>query len=88
MPSPLVPVQESYFARFCKQHGDGTWVVVDVSLDNVHPGPSESYRRRPSGCVIQEMPNDYSKVNKLSQTYGTLSIQLNLLLDQLIMPVE
>ncbi|KAJ8634737.1 hypothetical protein MRB53_009004 [Persea americana] len=62
VPSPLVPVQESYFARFCKQHGDGTWVVVDVSLDNVHPGPSESYRRRPSGCVIQEMPNDYSKV--------------------------
>lgn len=88
MPSPLVPVRESYFARFCKQHGDGTWVVVDVSLDSVYPGPLERSRRRPSGCVIQEMPNGHSKVNKPSQADGTLSIQLNFLFDQLLMPVE
>lgn len=89
LPSPLVPVRESYFARFCKQHDDGTWVVVDVSLDSVqHPGPLETSRRSPSGCVIKEMPNGYSKVNKPSQADGTLSIQLNLLFDQLLMPVE
>lgn len=62
VPSPLVPTRESYFVRYCKQHGDGTWAVVDVSLDNLRPSPSARCRRRPSGCLIQEMPNGYSKV--------------------------
>ncbi|KAE8728819.1 Homeobox-leucine zipper protein MERISTEM L1 [Hibiscus syriacus] len=34
VPSPLVPTRENYFVRYCKQHIDGTWAVVDVSLDN------------------------------------------------------
>nr|GMD92993.1 homeobox-leucine zipper protein MERISTEM L1-like [Ipomoea batatas] len=29
VPSPLVPTRENYFLRYCKQHGDGTWAVVD-----------------------------------------------------------
>ncbi|KAJ1404331.1 START-like domain superfamily [Sesbania bispinosa] len=62
VPSPLVPTRESYFVRYCKQHVDGTWAVVDVSLDNLRPSPSSRCRRRPSGCLIQEMPNGYSKV--------------------------
>ncbi|MQM14877.1 hypothetical protein Taro_047811 [Colocasia esculenta] len=62
MPSPLVPTRDSYFVRYCKQHADGTWVVVDVSLDSLHPNPVVRCRRRPSGCLIQEMPNGYSKV--------------------------
>ncbi|KAL1345723.1 hypothetical protein AAHE18_08G137900 [Arachis hypogaea] len=62
VPSPLVPTRESYFVRYCKQHADGTWAVVDVSLDNLRPSPSARCRRRPSGCLIQEMPNGYSKV--------------------------
>jgi len=62
VPSPLVPTRESYFVRYCKQHGDGTWAVVDVSLDNLRPSPSVRCRRRPSGCLIHEMPNGYSKV--------------------------
>ncbi|XP_027340743.1 homeobox-leucine zipper protein HDG2-like isoform X3 [Abrus precatorius] len=62
VPSPLVPTRESYFVRYCKQHGEGTWAVVDVSLDNLRPSPSARCRRRPSGCLIQEMPNGYSKV--------------------------
>lgn len=62
VPSPLVPTRESYFVRYCKQHADGTWAVVDVSLDNLRPGPAVRCRRRPSGCLIQEMPNGYSKV--------------------------
>ncbi|KAF7805806.1 homeobox-leucine zipper protein HDG2 isoform X1 [Senna tora] len=60
--SPLVPTRESYFVRYCKQHADGSWAVVDVSLDNLRPTPSVRCRRRPSGCLIQEMPNGYSKV--------------------------
>ncbi|XP_072968255.1 homeobox-leucine zipper protein ROC2-like [Typha angustifolia] len=62
VPSPLVPTRESLFARYCKQHGDGTWAVVDVSLDSLRPTPVARCRRRPSGCLIQEMPNGYSKV--------------------------
>ncbi|KAG1365343.1 putative Homeobox-leucine zipper protein ROC2 [Cocos nucifera] len=62
VPSPLVPTRESLFARYCKQHTDGTWAVVDVSLDSLRPSPVLRCRRRPSGCLIQEMPNGYSKV--------------------------
>ncbi|KAJ6723684.1 HOMEOBOX LEUCINE ZIPPER PROTEIN [Salix koriyanagi] len=62
LPTPLAPTRESYFVRYCKQHADGTWAVVDVSLDNLRPGPAARCRRRPSGCLIQEMLNGYSKV--------------------------
>ncbi|KAI5330933.1 PREDICTED: homeobox-leucine zipper [Prunus dulcis] len=62
VPSPLVPTRENYFVRYCKQHVDGTWAVVDVSLDNLRPSPISRSRRRPSGCLIQELPNGYSKV--------------------------
>ncbi|XP_059301480.1 homeobox-leucine zipper protein MERISTEM L1-like [Lycium ferocissimum] len=62
VPSPLVPTRENYFVRYCKQHADGTWAVVDVSLDNLRPNSVSRCRRRPSGCLIQELPNGYSKV--------------------------
>ncbi|CAA7394447.1 unnamed protein product [Spirodela intermedia] len=62
VPTPLVPTRDSQFVRYCKQHEDGTWAVVDVSVDNLQPGPLLRCRRRPSGCLIQEMPNGYSKV--------------------------
>ncbi|KAL1567731.1 Homeobox-leucine zipper protein MERISTEM L1 [Salvia divinorum] len=62
VPSPLVPTRETYFVRYCKQHGDGIWAVVDVSLDNLRPATISKCRRRPSGCLIQELPNGYSKV--------------------------
>ncbi|KAF9661370.1 hypothetical protein SADUNF_Sadunf19G0061800 [Salix dunnii] len=61
LPTPLVPTRESYYVRYYKQHADGTWVVVDVSLDNIRPSPTPRCRRRPSRCLIQEMPNGYSK---------------------------
>ena len=63
VPSPLVPTRESYFVRYCKNNPDGTWAVVDVSLDSLRPSPVMKCRRRPSGCLIQEMPNGYSKVS-------------------------
>ncbi|CAA6671969.1 unnamed protein product [Spirodela intermedia] len=46
MPSPLVPTRESYFLRYCKQHGDGV----------LSPTPGLRCRRRASGCLIQETP--------------------------------
>jgi hypothetical protein len=66
VPSPLVPTRESYFVRYCKHNPDGTWAVVDVSLDSLRPSPVVKCRRRPSGCIIQELPNGYSKVRALS----------------------
>ncbi|PKA54175.1 Homeobox-leucine zipper protein ANTHOCYANINLESS 2 [Apostasia shenzhenica] len=66
--SPLVPIREVVFLRFCKQLADGAWAVVDVSVDGNRDNPAadsvlgSKCRRLPSGCVVQDMPNGYSKV--------------------------
>ncbi|CAL9167557.1 unnamed protein product [Musa hybrid cultivar] len=65
--SPLVPVRDVRFLRFCKQLTEGAWAVVDVSIDGIRddlsaPPPNMSCRRLPSGCLVQDMPNGYSKV--------------------------
>ncbi|KAH7366505.1 hypothetical protein KP509_18G081600 [Ceratopteris richardii] len=61
VPSPLVPTRESYFLRYSKRV-DHMWVVVDVSIDNLHGNMPLRNRRRPSGCVIEEMLSGCSKV--------------------------
>ncbi|KAJ0265222.1 Homeobox-leucine zipper protein ANTHOCYANINLESS 2 [Hirschfeldia incana] len=63
--SPLVPVRNVNFLRFCKQHAEGVWAVVDVSIDTVRDnsgGSAVVIRRLPSGCVVHDMSNGYSKV--------------------------
>ncbi len=63
--SPLVPTRELYFLRYCKQHAEGVWAVVDVSVDSLRDNPPPSLmrcRRRPSGMLIQDTGNGYSKV--------------------------
>ncbi|PON50831.1 Octamer-binding transcription factor [Parasponia andersonii] len=64
--SPLVPLRPLKFLRFCKKHADGVWAVVDVSIDiNREALNADSYfhcRRLPSGCLVQDMPDGYSKV--------------------------
>lgn len=70
VPTPLVPTRETYFARYCKQQADGSWAVVDISLDSLQPNPPVRCRRRASGCLIQEMPNGYSKVTTNKKTLG------------------
>ena len=65
LPSPLVPTREVYFLRYSKRV-DHLWVVVDVSVDSLRGNPPPSLlrcRKRPSGCVIEETSNGYSKVN-------------------------
>ncbi|KAL8096682.1 hypothetical protein AgCh_037602 [Apium graveolens] len=62
VPSPLVPTRENYFVKYCKQHDSGTWAVADVSLDNLRSASISRCRRRPSGCLIQEMPNGYFRI--------------------------
>ncbi|OIT01429.1 PREDICTED: homeobox-leucine zipper protein HDG11-like [Nicotiana attenuata] len=64
--SPLVPTRQSFFLRFCQQIDQGSWAIVDVSYDiiqeNQYPSSSCKVHRLPSGCLIQDMPNGYSKV--------------------------
>ncbi|XP_059667046.1 homeobox-leucine zipper protein ANTHOCYANINLESS 2 isoform X2 [Cornus florida] len=64
--SPLVPARQLKFIRFCKQHAEGVWAVVDVSVDTIQEGsnarPSMNCRRLPSGCIVQDMSNGYSKI--------------------------
>ncbi|CAM6012247.1 unnamed protein product [Sphagnum balticum] len=63
--SPLVPTREIYFLRYCKQHAEGIWAVVDVSVDSIRDNPPPSLmrcRRRPSGMLIQDTSNGYCKV--------------------------
>ncbi|KAB2607608.1 homeobox-leucine zipper protein HDG11 [Pyrus ussuriensis x Pyrus communis] len=63
--SPLVPTREFYFLRYCQQIEQGLWAIVDVSYnfpqDNQFANQCRSHRL-PSGCLIQDMPNGYSKV--------------------------
>ncbi|KAJ7943866.1 Homeobox-leucine zipper protein [Quillaja saponaria] len=64
--TPLVPTRETHFLRYCQQNvEEGIWAIVDYPIDtfqdNFHPS-YPSYRRRPSGCVIEDMPNGYSRV--------------------------
>ncbi|KAJ4848497.1 hypothetical protein Tsubulata_003378 [Turnera subulata] len=62
VPTPLVPARECQFARYCRQFDSRTWGVVDVSLESLLQDSVIKFRRRPSGCLIQEMPNGCSKV--------------------------
>jgi len=73
--SPLVPVREVNFLRFCKQHAEGLWAVVDVSIDTIRETSGAptfvNCRRLPSGCVVQDMPNGYSKVKLINYQYSS-----------------
>ncbi|KAL2233095.1 homeobox-leucine zipper protein HDG5 isoform X2 [Sesamum indicum] len=64
--SPLVPTREAHFLRYCQHNAEeGTWAIVDFPLDGLHndyPPSFAYYKRRPSGCIIQDMPNGYSRV--------------------------
>ncbi|XP_021765591.1 homeobox-leucine zipper protein HDG5-like [Chenopodium quinoa] len=67
--SPLVPTRETYFLRYCHHNAEeGMWAIVDFPVDNFQGSLQLSqnsiprYRKRTSGCIIQDMPNGYSKV--------------------------
>ncbi|CAG7869237.1 unnamed protein product [Brassica rapa] len=60
--SPLVQTREFSVLRYCQQIENGTWAIVNISYELPqfisHPG---SYKL-PSGCLIQDLSNGYSKV--------------------------
>ncbi|KAM0949143.1 putative transcription factor & lipid binding HD-SAD family [Dioscorea sansibarensis] len=63
--SPVVPKREFIFLRYFQQIEQGLWAIADVSVnlsaECQFTTPSRS-RKLPSGCLIHEMPNGYSKV--------------------------
>lgn len=63
--SPVVSTREFFFLRYCQQIEQGLWVIGDVSVDLSRESQfssSSRSRRLPSGCLIQEVPDGYSKV--------------------------
>ncbi|XP_039000174.1 homeobox-leucine zipper protein ANTHOCYANINLESS 2-like [Hibiscus syriacus] len=64
--SPLAPARRQRFIRFCKQHSEGVWIMVDVSIDTTRDAADKyaflNCRRLPSGFVIQDLDNKYSKI--------------------------
>ncbi|CAL9241559.1 unnamed protein product [Arabidopsis halleri] len=67
--SPLVPTREAYFLRYVEQNAEtGNWAIVDFPIDSFHDQMqplntiTDEYKRKPSGCIIQDMPNGYSQV--------------------------
>ncbi|KAF3338272.1 homeobox-leucine zipper protein ROC5-like protein [Carex littledalei] len=65
--SPLVPIRDVNFLRFCKQLAEGCWAIVDASIDGIRENSSAladnmKCRRLPSGCLVQDLPNGYCKV--------------------------
>ncbi|KAL3824944.1 hypothetical protein ACJIZ3_020973 [Penstemon smallii] len=67
--SALIPTRQLYFLRFCQQIEQGSWAIVDVAYDIPNQESQFSSlciaKRLPSGCLIQDMPNGYSKVTWL-----------------------
>ncbi|PKI53430.1 hypothetical protein CRG98_026120 [Punica granatum] len=63
--SPVLPAREYFILRYCQQIKQGLWAIADVSYDisrhDQFASPSGS-RRLPSGCLIHDLPNGYSKV--------------------------
>ncbi|KAM0918232.1 hypothetical protein ACQ4PT_008847 [Festuca glaucescens] len=63
--TPVLPTRELSFLRYCRQIDQGLWAIADVSVDmqrDVHFGAPPRSRRLPSGCLIADMSNGYSKV--------------------------
>ncbi|XP_042445806.1 homeobox-leucine zipper protein ROC8-like isoform X1 [Zingiber officinale] len=63
--SPVVPTREFFFLRCCQQIQRGVWVIADVSVDYPRANeltPFSQSKRLPSGCLIEEMADGYSKV--------------------------
>ncbi|VYS56146.1 unnamed protein product [Arabidopsis thaliana] len=60
--SPLVPAREFMVVRCCQEIEKGIWIIADVShRANFDFGNAACYKR-PSGCLIQALPDGHSKV--------------------------
>jgi homeobox-leucine zipper protein len=66
LPTPKVPAREAQFVRYSHQQLDGSWIIVDVSVDELRqfqrPSTRSVCRKRPSGCLVRDMQNGSSLV--------------------------
>ncbi|WOL11040.1 homeobox-leucine zipper protein GLABRA 2 [Canna indica] len=65
MLTPLVPIREIYFVRYCKKISPSKWAILDVSIDKLEENIDSSFmkcRKRPSGCIIEDQDNGHCKV--------------------------
>ena len=66
VPTHNVSTREVQFVRSSHQQLDGSWVVVDVSVDEMNSNPRpfvrSRCRKRPSGCLIRDLQNGSSFV--------------------------
>ena len=66
VPTHNVSTREVQFVRSSHQQLDGSWIVVDVSVDEMSSNPRPSVRsrcrKRPSGCLIRDLQNGSSFV--------------------------
>nr|CAB3467411.1 unnamed protein product [Digitaria exilis] len=86
--TPVVPTREFSFLRYCKQIEQGLWAVADVSLDgqrDAHYGMPSRSRRLPSGCLIADMSNGYSKVTWVEHMEMEQMLPINVLYRNLVL---
>ncbi|XP_010463776.1 PREDICTED: homeobox-leucine zipper protein HDG8-like [Camelina sativa] len=60
--SPLVPPREFMIVRCWQEISKGLWIIADVSHNVDFDFFNASCYKRPSGCLIQSLPNAQSKV--------------------------
>ncbi|KAL7613233.1 hypothetical protein Lser_V15G09333 [Lactuca serriola] len=65
--TPSVSARVVKFIRFSRQQADGLWAVVDLSVDT-EGREGLMCRRLPSGCIMQDLPNGFSKVTWVEHT--------------------
>ncbi|RLN08863.1 homeobox-leucine zipper protein ROC8-like [Panicum miliaceum] len=90
--SPVVPTRELCFLRYCRQIEHGLWAIADVSVDLQPrdarfggPPPPPRSCRLPSGCLIADMANGYSKVTWVEHMEVEDRVPIHLLYRDLIL---
>ena len=57
--TPYVPAREAQFVCYSYQQLDGSWIVVDISVDELRqfhrPSTRSVCQKRSSGCLIRDM---------------------------------
>ncbi|KAL6605992.1 hypothetical protein ACP70R_041645 [Stipagrostis hirtigluma subsp. patula] len=86
--TPVVPTREFSFLRYCKQIEQGLWAVADVSMEgqrDPHYGVPSRSRRLPSGVLIADMSNGYSKVTWVEHMEMEQMLPINVLYRGLVL---
>ncbi|XP_074304522.1 homeobox-leucine zipper protein PROTODERMAL FACTOR 2-like [Silene latifolia] len=67
-PSPLLQTRKSCFAKYCKEFSRNMWIIVDISLESMIDNPLLNCKRKPSGCLIQGLPDGNTQITWIEHT--------------------